>query len=107
MDNGACDLFKNILPKKNIPLPDPPPPHIHLQNAAERAIKTFKSHFISGIWLTDPKYPAQELDRLLPQETMTLNMLPISYNNPKLSVYAAFFGIHDFNHFPLAPPGKN
>ena len=36
---------------------------------------------------------------------MTLNVLRTSRTNPKLSAYAAIFGIHDFNRFPLAPPG--
>ena len=36
---------------------------------------------------------------------MTLTLLHTSYNNPKLSAYAAIFGIPDFNRCPLAPPG--
>ena len=36
---------------------------------------------------------------------MTLNMLGNFRTNPKLSAYAAIFGIHDFNRCPLAPPG--
>ena len=53
---------------------------------------------------SDPKYPAQECERLLPQSTMNLNMLPTSRTNPKISVYATIFVIHDFNQCPLAPP---
>jgi hypothetical protein len=69
-------------------------------------IQTFKAHFISGLCSTDPKFPAIEWDRLLlPQATMTLNLLRTSRINPHLSAYATLFGIHNFNTSPLAPPG--
>ena len=103
MDNEACDIFKNTLLKKNISYQSFTP-HIHLRNAAERSIQTFKDHFIAGPCSTDPKYSAQEWDRLLPQNSMTLNMLWDSRTNPKLSAYAAIFDIHDFNWCSLAPP---
>ena len=32
------------------------PPEIHLRNAAERAIRTFKDHFVAGICSTDPDF---------------------------------------------------
>jgi hypothetical protein len=43
--------------------------------------------------------------RLLPQCTMTLNMLRHSRLNPRLSAYTQLEGNFDFNHTPLAPPG--
>jgi hypothetical protein len=30
------------------------PPHIHRRNAAERAIRTFKNHFIAGLSIHQP-----------------------------------------------------
>ena len=77
---------------------------MHCCNSAKRDIHTFKDHFIAGLWSTDPKYPVQEWDNLRPQATMTLNLLCTSCNNPKLSAYAAIFGIHYCNQWPLAPP---
>ena len=32
------------------------PPEIHLRNAAERAIRTFKDHFVAGLCSTDPDF---------------------------------------------------
>ena len=33
------------------------PPHNHRQNLAERAIQTYKNHFVAGISGTDPTFP--------------------------------------------------
>ena len=40
------------------------PPHQHRQNAAENAIKTFKSHLLSGLATCDPHFPISEWDRI-------------------------------------------
>jgi hypothetical protein len=42
------------------------PPHCHRRNAAERAIRTFKEHFVAGISSLDPTFPLHLWDRLLP-----------------------------------------
>jgi hypothetical protein len=33
------------------------PPHCHRHNAAERAIQTFKEHFVAGLSSVDPHFP--------------------------------------------------
>jgi hypothetical protein len=33
------------------------PPHTHIHNSAERAIQTFKTHFIAGLCSTDKAFP--------------------------------------------------
>ena len=81
------------------------PPHNHQRNAAERAIQTFKNHFIAGLATADPKFPLREWDRLIPQAILTLNIMRECRINPKLSAYAYLFGQFDFNATPLAPPG--
>ena len=81
------------------------PPNVHRRNAAERAIRTFKAHFLAGLATCDPEYPITEWDRLLPQAEMTLNMLRTSRCHPKLSAYTYIHGNHDFNKTPLASPG--
>jgi hypothetical protein len=43
------------------------PPHCHLRNAAERAIRTFKEHFVAGLSSVDPPFHLHLWDRLLPQ----------------------------------------
>ena len=81
------------------------PPHLHRANAAERAIQTFKSHFITCLSGLDPKFPIGQWDRLLSQTELTLNLLRASRLNPKLSAWSFLFGPFNFNSTPLAPPG--
>ena len=104
MDNEASEELKNTMKKKQIHY-ELVPPRVHRRNAAERAIQTFKDHFIAGLSSVDPAFPISEWDRLLPQAIITLNLLRNSRVNPKLSSYAYLFGHFDFNKTPLAPPG--
>jgi hypothetical protein len=53
----------------------------------------------------DPTFPLQLWDKLLPQATITLNLLRKSRINPRMSAYAQLNGHFDFNITPLAPPG--
>ena len=80
-------------------------PGDHRLNHAERAIQTFKNHFISVLYGADSSFPAKQWDRLLKQAVMTLNMCRPSRINPKLSAYQQVWGNFDFNKTPLAPPG--
>ena len=57
-------------------------PHNHRVNAAERAIRTFKNHFIAGLCSTDPSFPVYLWDELVPQALLTLNLLRTSRLNP-------------------------
>jgi hypothetical protein len=50
-------------------------PNYHRRNAAERAIRTFKEHFVAGLSSVDPTFPLHLWDRLLPQAEITLNLL--------------------------------
>ena len=58
-------------------------PGDHRDNPAERAIKTFKAHFISILSGTDTNYPATDWDLLIPQAVQTLNFLQRSRLNQK------------------------
>ena len=81
------------------------PPHIDQRNASERAIRTFKNHFIAGLARTDTNFPLLNWCCLLPQVELTLNLLRASCLNPKLSAYAQLEGTFNFTRTPLAPPG--
>jgi hypothetical protein len=81
------------------------PPHCHRLNAAERAIRTFKEHFVAGISSVDPTFPFHLWDRLLPQAEITLNLLLTSRLHPQLSAAAHFHGLVDYNKTAFAPPG--
>jgi hypothetical protein len=80
-------------------------PHNHRVNAAKRAIRTWKNHFIACLYSTNPSFPVRLWDKLIPQAELTLNLLRTSRINPKLSAHAQIHGIFDFNQTPLAPPG--
>jgi hypothetical protein len=51
------------------------PPGTHCRNAAERAIQTFKNHFIAGLCSIDKDFPLHLWDRLVEQRFITLNLL--------------------------------
>jgi hypothetical protein len=104
MDNEISGYLKSALKKHNCTY-QLVPPHVHRRNAAERAIRTFKEHFLAILASCDPNFPITEWDRLLPQCLLTLNLLRNSRVNPKLSAHAYLFGNFDFNKTPLAPPG--
>ena len=78
---------------------------MHQINAAERAVRTFKNHFIAALCTVDPLFPFYLWDHLLPQVTTTLNMLRRSQLNAGLSAYEHLDGIHNFERTPLAPLG--
>ena len=104
LDNEVSGYLINAFELENIQY-QKVPPHVHRRNAAERAIQTWKAHFISGLASVNPMFPIAEWDRLVHQAVLTLNLLRNSRMNPKLSAWAYIFGDFDFNQCPLAPPG--
>ena len=64
------------------------PPGMHHRNAAERAIRTFKNHFIAGLCSVDKDFPLNLWDKLFPQAKFTLNLLCGSRLNPNQVVGA-------------------
>ena len=80
-------------------------PHLHWQNAAERAIQSFKNHFIAGIVSTHKYSPFHLWCHILPQYIFTLNLLFPSRIKPTLSAHAQLHGQFYFNATPFAPPG--
>eukprot|EP00804_Cyclotella_cryptica_P007932 CCRYP_019848-RA/>CCRYP_019848-RA protein AED:0.05 eAED:-0.05 QI:0/-1/0/1/-1/1/1/0/1335 len=104
LDNEASNAITDYLCKQNIKWQFVPP-NKHRVNAAERAIQTFKNHFISGLCSTDRDFPSQLWDKLLQQAQDSLNMLRTSSIDPTKSAYEILEGPHDFNQNPWAPPG--
>ncbi len=104
MDNQCTKQIKKILTANdcNLLLVEP---HNHRVNAAERAIQTFKDHFISALAMTDSKFPLQLWDKLTSQVKNTLNLMCASRIDPNMSAYEAIWGPYDWNCFPLAPLG--
>jgi hypothetical protein len=104
LDNEAPAGLKRFMQAESIDF-QLVPPQLHRRKAAERAIQTFKNHFIAGLSSTDNNFPMHLWDRLLFQATTTLNLLRQSRLNPRLSAEAQLNGPFDFNRTPMAPPG--
>ena len=104
LDNETSSMLLNAFTKEKIDY-QLVPPHMHRRNAAEKAIKTWKEHFIAGLSSVHPDFPLLEWDRLAFQGMLTLNLLRNSRVNPKLSAWEYLFGRYDFNATPIAPPG--
>jgi hypothetical protein len=90
MDNQCTKQIKNFLTDKDCKLMLVEP-HNHRVNAAERAIQTYKNHFISALATTDSEFPLQLWDRLTSQVETTLNLMRASRINPNISAYEAIW----------------
>jgi hypothetical protein len=104
MDNECSRAFRQYKTEQKIVL-QLVPPSLHRQNAAERSIQTFKNHFVAGLCSVDKKIPMHLWCELLPQATLTLNLMRTSRINRTISAATQLFGQFDFNRTPLAPPG--
>jgi hypothetical protein len=103
LDNESSLSLRNYVTKQGIDY-QLAPLHSHHHSNAERAIQTFKNHFIVGLCSVDPSFPLKLWDKLLPQATITLNLFRKSRINPCVSVYAQLNGNYNFNRNPMAPP---
>ena len=104
LDNEASEALQTFMAEANVDF-QLAPPYLHRLNAAERAIQTFKHHFIAGLCSTDRNFPLHLWARLLSQAFLSLNLLRTSRLNPYLSAWAQVHGNFDYNRTPLAPPG--
>ena len=104
LDNEAPSEIININKNYNI-THQLTPPHMHRINAAERAIRTWKSHFITGLASTNSMFPLTLWDKLIDQDNITLNLLRKSRIHPNFSAHMELEGVFDYNKTPLAPPG--
>jgi hypothetical protein len=77
LDNECSNELREFMTERQIQI-QLVPPGIQKNNAAERAIRTYKNHFIAGLATTDPAFPLHLWDRLLPQCELTLNLLRLS-----------------------------
>jgi hypothetical protein len=76
---------------------------MHHQNRYERAICTFKDHFLAILAGVDSAFPLYLWDLLLSQAELTLNLLHQAMLNARISVWEFFQGSFDFNKTPLGP----
>jgi hypothetical protein len=67
------------------------PPNQNCANKAERAIQTFRNHFLSILVGAHPNFPINQWQHLLPQAEANLNMMHAWPDNMAISAY---HGIH-------------
>jgi hypothetical protein len=104
LDNEASAALKNFFTVNDIAY-QLVPSHCHRRNASQRAIRTFKEHFVAGLSSVDPSFPLHLRDRLLPQAEITLNLLRTSRLHPQLSAAEHYHGLVDYNKTAFAPHG--
>ncbi|GFH50519.1 hypothetical protein CTEN210_06995 [Chaetoceros tenuissimus] len=104
LDNECAKELKDFFDEKSIEY-QLTPAGKHSRNLAEKAIQTWKDHFIAGLSSTHPNFPVNQWCKLIEQANITLCLLRPSRINPQLSAYAQCFGVFDYQKTPLAPPG--
>ena len=82
------------------------PPNDHRRNVAEKAIQTFKDHFVSVLCGTDDNFPLQLWCQLLRQAEHQLNMLRKSRAVPTMSAFEHMYGKHSYDAHPWAVLGS-
>jgi hypothetical protein len=104
LDNEAPEELKQAI-RANKCRVELTPADQHRRNIAERAIQTFKGHFISVLAGVSDDFPINQWDELLPQTILTLNLLRQSNVAPNVSAWAYHHGSFDYNRMPIAPMG--
>jgi hypothetical protein len=101
LDNECLAAMKECIRANNMEY-ELVPPGQHRRNQAERAIQTFKAHFISILAGVDDKFPLSLWCHLLEQTELTLNLLRQSRLAPNISAFTHVHGTHDYMRKPFA-----
>ena len=105
LDNECSEELKEVIRERcKLQLV---PPGSHRANLAEVTIKAWKQHFVSILAGTAPDFPRSFWDELVPQASLTLNLLRQSNATPTVSAHAHLCGQHDYNAQPLKPMGQS
>ena len=104
LDNECSTAMKACI-KSNGMTYELVPPGQHRRNQAERAIQTFKSHFISILAGVNNKFPLSLWCHLLEPTELNLNLLRQSHIAPNISAFAHVRRTHDYMRKPFAPIG--
>eukprot|EP00957_Ditylum_brightwellii_P176129 13411749-Ditylum_brightwellii.AAC.1 len=105
LDNEAPPNLKEYNKEKGITYQFTPP-HMHQVNAAERAICTFKEHFIASLCSINAKFLLHLWFQLIKQAEMILNISRPCRRSPAIAANTAIWGEFEYNRTPLALPGS-
>ena len=103
LDNDASSSLKQTMRNLQVKY-QLVPPYSHRRNCTERAIETWKTHYIAGLCITDKLFLMYLVCRLHAQCHVTLIMLRSSRITPT-SQYNQLEGDFNLNTTLLAPPG--
>jgi hypothetical protein len=104
LDNKCSEKFKMCI--KNAGMThELVPPNCHHCSIAERAIQTFKNHFMSILSGVDNRFPLSLWCHLVCPAKLTVNLLRQSNVTPKVSAYAHVHGQDNYMMWPFAPLG--
>ena len=101
LDNECSNEFKQAI-KDNQMTYQLVPPNDHRRNVAEKAIQTFKDHFVAVLCGTDPDFPLQLWCQVLRHAENQLNLLRKSRLDPTKSAFETMYGPHDYDAHPFA-----
>ena len=104
LDNECSAEFKDAIAENKMKY-QLVPPNDHRRNVAEKAIQTFKDHFVSVLCGTDDNFPLQLWCQLLRQAEHQLNMLRKSRTVPSMSSFEHMYGAHSYDAHPWAVLG--
>jgi hypothetical protein len=104
LDNEALAALKSYFTENDMAF-QLVPLHCHRCSAVERAIRTFKEHFVAGLTSVEPDFPLHLWHQLFPHAEMMLKLLHASRQHPYLSAAAHFRGLIDYNKTAFAAPG--
>jgi hypothetical protein len=90
LDNEASPVYKQAITVTWQVKFQLVPPDMHCCNQVEQAIRTFKAHFLSILASMDSVFPPYLWDLLLLQTEVTLNLLPQSAIDPRISAWEVF-----------------
>ena len=87
LDNKARKEYRRVITQTWKATFQLVPPDVHCRNAAERAIRTFKAHFLAILSDVGSYFPSSLWDTLLPQTELTLNLLRQATLAPDMSAW--------------------
>ena len=106
LDNEVSAEYKRVIEEEWHAKYQLVPPEVHRRNIAERAIRTFKDHFLAILAGVASNFPGYLWDHLLEQAEITVNLLRQATLNPRISAWEYFNGPFDYNVTPLGPLGS-
>ena len=104
LDNEASKQYRQAIKESEMDY-QLVPPEDHRRNVAEKAIQTWKDHFVATLSGTASSFPAHLWCQTIPQMERQLNLLMNTNANPKVCTYTALYGPHDYNQMPFVPIG--